>query len=92
MKKMDEKRMVIESKWAGAWVLAAALSFVDGALIPFVSSLVVVGMATAFLLGNLRVGVLAVAGLVVVMVCIEVVLVNIPGSPPASRTASMICG
>ena len=69
---------------AGYWVLAAALSFVDGALIPFVSSLVVVGMATAFLLGNLRVGVLAVAGLVVVMVCIEVVLVNIPGSPPAS--------
>jgi signal transduction histidine kinase len=69
---------------AAYWVLAAALSFVDGALIPFVSSLVVVGMATAFLLGNLRIGARAVAGLVVVTVCIEVVLVNMPGSPPAS--------
>ena len=34
--------------------LAAALSFVDGLLIPFVGSLCVVGLAAAFLLGNLR--------------------------------------
>ena len=31
-----------------------ALTFVDGLLIPFIGSLGVVGMATAFLLGNLR--------------------------------------
>src|SRR3712207_5195774 len=36
------------------WFVAAALTFVDGLLIPFVGSLGVVGMATAFLLGNLR--------------------------------------
>ncbi len=36
------------------WFTATALTFVDGLLIPFIGSLGVVGMATAFLLGNLR--------------------------------------
>ena len=39
---------------AAYWLLAAALTFVDGLLIPFIGSLGVVGLATAFLLGNLR--------------------------------------
>ena len=39
---------------AAYWVLAAAIAFVDGRLIPFIDSLVVVGLVTAFLLGNLR--------------------------------------
>ena len=39
---------------AAYWVLAAALTFVDGLLVPFMGSLGVVGLATAFLLGNLR--------------------------------------
>ena len=41
---------------AAYWLLAAALSFVDGLLIPFIGSLGVVGLAAAFLLGNLRDG------------------------------------
>ena len=81
--------LLLRRRWpfagpAGYWVLATLLSFVDGALIPFVSSLVVVGMATAFLLGNLRDGVLAGAGLALVVVCIETILLNMPGSPPGS--------
>ena len=36
------------------WLLAAAVSFVDGRLIPFPSAIFVVGIAAAFLLGNLR--------------------------------------
>ena len=39
---------------AAYWLIAAALTFVDGLLIPFVGSLGIVGLATAFLLGNLR--------------------------------------
>src|SRR6266511_2331850 len=39
---------------ASYWVIAAALTYVDGLLIPFIGSLGVVGLATAFLLGNLR--------------------------------------
>ena len=39
---------------AAYWLLAAALTFVDGLLIAFIGSLGVVGLATAFLLGNLR--------------------------------------
>src|SRR5438034_8804864 len=38
---------------AAYWLLATALTFVDGALIPSMQSLFVVGMASAFLLGNL---------------------------------------
>src|SRR3712207_5334561 len=34
------------------WLIAAAISYVDGLLIPFTGSLGMVGMATAFLLGN----------------------------------------
>ena len=39
---------------AAVWLLAAALSFVDGRLVPFTASASVAGMAAAFLLGNLR--------------------------------------
>ena len=39
---------------AAYWLFAAALSYVDGVLVPFIGSLGVVGLATAFLLGNLR--------------------------------------
>ena len=39
---------------AAYWLLAAALSFVDGLLIPSMESLFPVGLASAFLLGNLR--------------------------------------
>ena len=49
-------------------MLAAAISFYDGLLIPFVGSLGVVGLATAFMLGNLRNGLKAGIGLAVVTV------------------------
>ena len=39
---------------ASVWVLSPALSFVDGQLIPFTASISAVGLAAAFLLGNLR--------------------------------------
>jgi hypothetical protein len=39
---------------AAYWLGAAALSFVDGMLVPFMVALFPVGLASAFLLGNLR--------------------------------------
>src|SRR5687767_8917188 len=51
---------------AAYWLLAPALTFVDGLLIAFIGSLGVVGLATAFLLGNLRNGLRAAVGLVIV--------------------------
>ena len=66
------------------WFMAAALTFVDGLLIPFIGSLGVVGLATAFLLGNLRDDRQAGIGLVLVIGCIVVVVSNIPGTQSAS--------
>jgi signal transduction histidine kinase len=68
---------------AAYWLLATALTFVDGLLVAFVGSLGVVGLATAFLLGNLRNGLKAGAGLVIVLVGIVIVVYNIPGPQPA---------
>ncbi len=61
------------------WVLAAAISFTDGLLLAFIGSLGVVGLASAFLLGNLRNPLKAAAGLLVVLAGILIVVVNIPG-------------
>jgi signal transduction histidine kinase len=69
---------------AAYWLLAAALTFVDGLLIPFVGSLGIVGLATAFLLGNLRDDRQAGIGLALVLGCIVVVVSNIPGEQSAS--------
>src|SRR5919106_1450120 len=66
------------------WLIAVALTFVDGRLIPFIGSLVVVGLATAFLLGNLRDDRQAGVGLAIVLGGIAVVVANIPGPQPAS--------
>jgi signal transduction histidine kinase len=66
------------------WFLASALSFVDGTLIPFIGSLGVVGLAAAFLLGNVRDDMKAGIGLVIVLGCIVIVVSNIPGSQSAS--------
>ena len=67
------------------WVLAPALTFIDGLLIPFIGSLGVVGLATAFLLGNLRSRMKAGVGLVLIAVGILVVIGNIPGDQTASQ-------
>jgi signal transduction histidine kinase len=69
---------------AAYWVLAAALTFLDGLLIPFIGSLGVVGLATAFLLGNLRDGRKARIGLVITVASIVTVVYNIPGPQTAS--------
>ena len=52
---------------AAVWLLAAALSFVDGRLVVFTVSIFVAGMAAAFLLGNLRDDLQARLGLAVVL-------------------------
>ncbi len=61
------------------WVLAAAISFFDGVLLAYIGSLGVVGLASAFLLGNLRSRLQAGAGLIIVLVGIVIVVVNVPG-------------
>jgi signal transduction histidine kinase len=67
------------------WLVATALTFVDGLLIPFIGSLGVVGLATAFLLGNLRDERQAGLGLAVVLGSIVMVVANIPGAQTASQ-------
>jgi signal transduction histidine kinase len=69
---------------AAYWLMAAALTYVDGLLIPFIGSLGVVGLATAFLLGNLRDERQAGIGLAIVLGCIVVVVANIPGPQSGS--------
>jgi len=67
---------------AAYWLLAAAISFGDGVLLAFIGSLGVVGLASAFLLGNLRNPLQAGAGLIIVLVGIVIVVYNIPGPLP----------
>lgn len=63
---------------AAYWLLAAAIMFVDWRPVPFATSLVVVGLTVAFLLGNLRDAVKAGAGLVVIVVCVAILVYEIP--------------
>jgi signal transduction histidine kinase len=69
---------------AAYWIVAAALTFIDAPLVTFPDSLNVVGIATAFLLGNLRERRLAAIGLVIVTASIVTVVYNIPGPQPVS--------
>jgi signal transduction histidine kinase len=64
---------------AAYWLLAAGISFVDWRLIPFMTSLFVVGMAAAFLLGNVRDARRAGIGLAFVLVGSTIVVYKIPG-------------
>ena len=57
---------------AAYWILAAAISFGDGLLLAFIGSLGLVGLASAFLLGNLRDPLKASVGLIIVVVGIVV--------------------
>jgi signal transduction histidine kinase len=63
---------------AAYWILAAALSFIDGMLIPSIESLFLVGLASAALLGNLPKARRAWTGLAIVLVGITAVVYNIP--------------
>jgi signal transduction histidine kinase len=64
---------------ASYWLLAVALSFVDGRLVTFLSSVFVIGMATSYMLGNLRDAVKARIGLAVVLGAAATVVYNQPG-------------
>jgi signal transduction histidine kinase len=64
---------------AAYWLMATALTFVDGELIPFMVSLFPVGLASAFLLGNVRDNRRAWTGLAIVLGSITTVVYNIPG-------------
>lgn len=63
---------------AGFWLYAAALSFVDGRLVPFPIGVFLVGMTTSFLLGNLRAVRQAWAGLAIVVGSSEIIVYNQP--------------
>ncbi|HET6617855.1 MAG TPA: hypothetical protein VFH69_08605, partial [Gemmatimonadota bacterium] len=67
---------------AAYWALVAVISFGDGVLLAFIGSLGLVGLASAFLLGNLRDPLKAGAGLIIVLVGIVILVYNIPGSLP----------
>ena len=69
---------------AAYWLIAAGLTYVDGVLIPFIGSLGVVGLATAFLFGNLRDERQAGVGLAIVLGSILIVVANIPGPQSTS--------
>ena len=64
---------------AAYWLLATALSFLDGVLIPFMNSLFPVGLVAAFLLGNVRDSKRGWVGLAIVLGGITTLVYNIPG-------------
>jgi signal transduction histidine kinase len=61
------------------WLLAAGISVVDPLLIPYTNALFPIGMADAFLLGNLRDVRRAALGLVAVIGGSAIIVSNIPG-------------
>jgi signal transduction histidine kinase len=65
---------------AAYFALAAALSYVDPLLVPFVASLVLVGLAGSFVLGNLPSGPKALAGLFISVGAVVIIVWEIPGS------------
>ena len=65
---------------ATVWLFAAALSFVDGRLIPYTLTASITGMAAAFLLGNLRDDTHGRIGLAVVLAGAAVIAYNTPNA------------
>ena len=63
------------------WVIAAFVTFIDGRLLAFATSTFVLGMAAAFVLGNLSNPTKARIGLIVVLVAEVIIVHNIPGHP-----------
>jgi signal transduction histidine kinase len=68
---------------ASVWLLAAALSFVDGRLVVFTATAVIAGVAAAFLLGNLRDSVQARIGLAIALAGAAIVVYNDPSHAAA---------
>jgi signal transduction histidine kinase len=67
------------------WLLAVGLSFVDGRLITFPRGVYILGMATAFLLGNLRDALQARIGLAIVIGGAAIIVYNLPGHSAAEQ-------
>ena len=70
---------------AAYWLIAAGLSFVDGRLITFPRGLYVLGIATAFLLGNLRDSLKARLGLAIVVAGAAIIVYNLPEHSAAEQ-------
>ncbi|HSC50820.1 MAG TPA: sensor histidine kinase [Gaiellaceae bacterium] len=70
---------------ANYWLVGAAASFVDGRLIPYPGGLYILGLATAFLLGNLPDGLKARLGAGIVVGSAAVILHNLPGHTPGEQ-------
>ena len=64
---------------AAYWVLGAALSFVDGRLLTSETSVFVLGMAAAFLLGDVDDRIKARIGLAIVVGSAAIIVYNVPG-------------
>jgi signal transduction histidine kinase len=67
------------------WLVAVVASFVDGRLVPFPGGLYVLGMATAFLLGNLRDALQARLGTVIVVGGAAIIIYNLPAHSAAEQ-------
>jgi len=63
---------------AAFWLLGVGLSFVDGQLVTFTTSVFVLGMAASFLLGNQRSAVVAQTGLAIAVGGAAIVVYNKP--------------
>jgi signal transduction histidine kinase len=68
---------------AAYWLLGAGIAFVDPTLLPLAESFFAVGLAAAFLLGNLRDARTAGIGLAVVVVSTAILVSRIPGHTTA---------
>jgi signal transduction histidine kinase len=66
---------------AAYWLVAVGVSFVDGRLIPFLTSVFAIGMTASFLLGNIRDAWRARIGLAIVLGSAAVIVYNLPGHP-----------
>jgi signal transduction histidine kinase len=64
---------------AAFWLLGAALSFVDGRLVPFTIGIYLLGVVAAFLLGNVGDAVQVRIGLAVVVGSAVIIVYNLPG-------------
>jgi len=77
---------------AGVWLIAAALSFVDGRLVVFPITVYIAGMVSAFLLGNLPDGRRACLGLAVSLAAITIIVVNNPAHAAGDYAAGTLHG
>jgi signal transduction histidine kinase len=67
------------------WLIAVGSSFVDGRLIPFPGGVYILGMATAFLLGNLRDSLKAWLGAAIAVGGAAIIIYNLPAHSAAEQ-------